>query len=150
MPLPWQDNIMTARLVIKEMPAAWIVRHFYGLSLSTALLAAVCIRISPFFKNGRNIFFDKTDPYYLSKIDRYYTAGLLSHAPELCSVVSQWELIQATRPGLRSTCLCLLGAAQSVGYDSHPHVSTRYGKRYQNRVPCTDSACNPYLAFSVI
>ncbi len=93
----------------------------------------------------------KNDPYYLSSIAKHYIAGLLRHAPEIASVVSQWvNSYKRLVPGYEAPVY--LSWARRNRSDMIRVPEYQPGKenstRIEFRVP--DPACNPYLAFSVM
>ncbi len=149
--LTMADNIMTSRLVIKEiaqkhgiyatfMPKPMLGVNGSGMHVHQSL-----------FKDGRNAFFDKNNPYYLSQIARHYIAGLLKHAPEITAVVSQWvNSYKRLVTGYEAPVY--LSWARRNRSDMIRVPEYQPGKenstRIEFRVP--DPACNPYLAFSVM
>jgi glutamine synthetase len=149
--LTMADNVMTARLVIKEMAqkhgvyATFMPKPIFGINGS-----GMHVHMS-LSKDGKNAFFDKNDPYYLSKLARYYIAGLLKHAPEITSVVSQWvNSYKRLVPGYEAPVY--LSWARRNRSDMIRVPEYQLGKenttRIEFRVP--DPSCNPYLAFSVM
>jgi len=149
--LAMADNIMTCRLVIKEiaqqhgvyatfMPKPILDVNGSGMHVHQSL-----------FKGNRNAFYDKNDPYYLSNIAKHYVAGLLRHAPEIASVVNQWiNSYKRLVPGYEAPVY--LSWARRNRSDMIRVPEYQLGKenatRVEFRVP--DPACNPYLAFSVM
>jgi glutamine synthetase len=149
--LTMADNIMTARLVIKEIAE----RHgFYATFMPKPIFGIAGSGMhthQSLFKNGRNAFFDKSDPYYLSETARHYTAGLLKYAPELCSVVSQWvNSYKRLVPGYEAPVYVSWARRNRSDMIRVPmyQPGKENATRIEFRVP--DPACNPYLAFSVI
>ena len=145
------DNIMTARFVIKEIAqrhgiyATFMPKPIFGINGSGMHVH------QSLFKGGRNAFFDAKDPYYLSKIARHFAAGLLKHAPEITSVVSQWvNSYKRLVSGYEAPVY--LSWARRNRSDMIRVPEYQPGKedstRVEFRVP--DPACNPYLAFSVM
>ncbi|MFC1860228.1 glutamine synthetase family protein [Chloroflexota bacterium] len=145
------DNIMTCRLVIKEVAlkhgiyATFMPKPIFGICGSGMHLHQSLL------KGNRNAFFDEKDPHYLSKMARHYIAGLLKHAPEITAVVSQWvNSYKRLVPGYEAP-VYLSWARRNrsdmirvPGYQPEREDATRI----EFRVP--DPACNPYLAFSVM
>ncbi|TET66372.1 MAG: glutamine synthetase, partial [Dehalococcoidia bacterium] len=88
--LTMADNVMTYRLVVKEVAlkygvyATFMPKPVFGINGSGMHVH------QSLFKGDRNAFFDKDDEYHLSKVGKCYIAGLLKHAPEITSVTSQW------------------------------------------------------------
>ena len=149
--LTMADNIMTARLVIKEIAqkhgiyATFMPKPIFGVNGSGMHVH------QSLFKGNKNAFFDSSNPYYLSKIARHYVAGLLKHAPEIASVVSQWvNSYKRLVPGYEAPVY--LSWARRNRSDMIRVPEYQPGKenstRVEFRVP--DPACNPYLAFSVM
>ena len=149
--LSMADNVMTARFVIKEIAqkhgvyATFMPKPIFGINGS-----GMHVHMS-LFKDGKNAFFDKDDPYYLSKLARYYTAGLLKHSPEITSIVSQWvNSYKRLIPGYEAPVY--LSWARRNRSDMIRVPEYQPGKenstRIEFRVP--DPTCNPYLAFSVM
>ncbi|MFC1952462.1 glutamine synthetase family protein [Chloroflexota bacterium] len=145
------DNIMTCRLVIKEVAlkhgiyATFMPKPIFGINGSGMHVH------QSLFKGNRNAFFDEKDPYYLSEIARHYIAGLLKHAPEITAVVSQWvNSYKRLVPGYEAPVYISWARRNRSdmirvpGYQPGRENATRI----EFRVP--DPACNPYLAFSVM
>jgi glutamine synthetase len=149
--LAMADNIMTARLIIKEIAqkhglyATFMPKPIFGIAGNGMHLH------QSLFKNGRNTFFDKNDPFFLSKTARHYTAGLLKHAPELTAVVSQWvNSYKRLVPGYEAPVYVSWARRNRSDMIRIPmyQPGKENATRIEFRVP--DPACNPYLAFSVI
>jgi len=149
--LTMADNIMTCRLVIKEVAlkhgiyATFMPKPVFGINGSGMHVH------QSLFKGNRNAFFNENDPYYLSKIAKHYIAGLLKHAPEIAAVVSQWvNSYKRLVPGYEAPVY--LSWARKNRSDMIRVPEYQPGKenstRVEFRVP--DPACNPYLALSVM
>ena len=145
------DNVMTCRLVIKEVAlkhgiyATFMPKPIFGINGSGMHVH------QSLYKNGRNAFFDENDPHYLSKMAKHYIAGLLKRAPEITAVVSQWvNSYKRLVPGYEAPVY--LSWARRNRSDMIRVPGYQLGKenstRVEFRVP--DPACNPYLAFSVL
>ena len=149
--LTMADSVMTCRLVIKEVAlkngiyATFMPKPIFGVNGSGMHVH------QSLFKGGRNAFYDKNDPYYLSKEAKHYIAGLLKHAPEITAVVSQW-LNSYKRLVSGYEAPVYLSWARRNRSDMIRVPEYQLGKenatRAEFRVP--DPACNPYLAFSVM
>lgn len=149
--LTMADNVMTCRLVVKEvaqkngvyatfMPKPIFAVNGSGMHVHQSLFSGDC-----------NIFFDRDDEDYLSRTARHYIAGLLAHAPEITSLVSQWinsykRLVEGYEAPV------YISWARRNRSDMVRVPDYQMGKekatRVEFRVP--DPACNPYLAFSVM
>jgi len=149
--LTMADNIMTCRLVIKEIAqrhgiyATFMPKPIFGINGSGMHVH------QSLFKGGRNTFFDKNDSYYLSKIARQYVAGLLKHAPEITAVVSQWvNSYKRLVAGYEAPVYVSWARRNRSDMIRVPEYQPgkENSTRVEFRVP--DPACNPYLAFSVM
>ena len=149
--LTMADNIMTYRLVVKEVAlknsvyATFMPKPIFGVNGSGMHVH------QSLFKGDRNAFFDKNDQYYLSKIAKHYIAGLLRHAPEITAVVCQWiNSYKRLVPGYEAPVY--ISWARRNRSDMIRVPEYQPGKenstRIEFRVP--DPACNPYLVFSVM
>jgi len=103
------------------------------------------------FKGERNAFFDKNDPFHLSKIARSYIAGLLKHAAEITSVTSQWvNSYKRLVPGYEAPVYLSWARRNRADLVRVPEYKPgrETATRAEYRSP--DPACNPYLVFSVM
>ena len=145
------DNVMTAKLVIKETAsrhdvyATFMPKPIYGINGS-----GMHVHQSLFW-GDHNAFYDADDPYHLSDIGKLYTAGLMRHAPEITLVTNQWvNSYKRLVPGYEAPMY--ISWAKVNRSDLIRVPAYRPGKedsvRIEYRAP--DPACNPYLAFSVM
>ena len=149
--LTMADNVMTYRLVVKEvalkygvyatfMPKPVFGENGNGMHTHQSL-----------FTGERNAFFDVKDPYHLSKAAKCFIAGLLKHAPEITAVTNQWvNSYKRLVPGYEAPVY--LSWARRNRSDLIRVPEYRPGREKATRVEfrSPDPACNPYLAFSVM
>jgi len=149
--LTMADNVMTYRLVVKEVAlrqgvyATFMPKPVFGINGSGMHVH------QSLFKDGKNAFFDAKDRYYLSKTAKCYIAGLLKHAPEITSVTSQWvNSYKRLVPGYEAPVY--LSWARRNRADLIRVPEYKPGKENATRIEfrSPDPACNPYLAFSVM
>jgi glutamine synthetase len=149
--LTMADNVMTYRLVVKEVAlkfgvyATFMPKPIFGINGSGMHVH------QSLFKGDRNAFFDKNDEYHLSKVGKCYIAGLLKHAPEITAVTNQWvNSYKRLVPGYEAPVY--LSWAQRNRSDLIRVPEYRPGREYATRIEyrSPDPACNPYLAFSVM
>ena len=149
--LSMADNVMTYRLVVKEIAlkngvyATFMPKPVFGVNGSGMHVH------QSLFKGDKNAFFDKNDKYYLSKVAKYYIAGLLKHAPEITAVTSQWvNSYKRLVPGYEAPVY--LSWARRNRSDLIRVPEYRPGREKATRIEfrSPDPACNPYLAFSVM
>ncbi|MBN1177053.1 MAG: type I glutamate--ammonia ligase [Dehalococcoidales bacterium] len=149
--LTMADNVMTYRLVVKEVAlkngvyATFMPKPVYGINGSGMHVH------QSLFRGDRNAFFDTKDPYHLSKNARSYIAGLLKHAPEITAVCNQWvNSYKRLVPGYEAPVY--LSWARRNRSDLVRVPEYRPGREKATRIEfrSPDPACNPYLAFSVM
>jgi glutamine synthetase len=149
--LTMADNVMTYRLVVKEIArengvyASFMPKPVFGVNGS----GMHCHQ--SLFKGERNAFFDKTDPFHLSDTARQYIAGLLKHAPEFCAISNQWvNSYKRLVPGYEAPVY--LSWARRNRSDLIRVPEYRPGKEKSTRIELRspDPACNPYLTFAVM
>jgi len=149
--LTMADNVMTYRLVVKEIAlksgvyATFMPKPTFGINGSGMHVH------QSLFKGVTNAFFDAKNKYYLSKVGLSFLAGLLKYAPELTAVTSQWvNSYKRLVPGWEAPVY--LSWAQRNRSDLIRLPVYKIGKeketRFELRSP--DPACNPYLCFSVM
>ncbi len=149
--LTMADNVMTYRLVVKEVAiqngvyATFMPKPVFGINGSGMHVH------QSLFKGDKNAFFDKNDRYYLSKVAKCYIAGLLKHAPEITAVTNQWiNSYKRLVPGYEAPIY--LSWARRSRADLIRVPEYKPGKENATRIEfrSPDPACNPYLAFSVM
>ncbi len=149
--LTMADSVMTYRLVVKQIAlkhgvyATFMPKPVFGINGSGMHVH------QSLFKDGRNAFFDASDPFYLSKIAKCYIAGLLKHAPEITAITSQWvNSYKRLVPGYEAPVY--LSWARRNRADLIRVPEYKPGKENATRIEyrSPDPACNPYLVFSVM
>ena len=103
------------------------------------------------FKNGRNVFYDPNDKYFLSPECKSYIAGLLKHSPEFCAVTNQWvNSYKRLVPGYEAPVYIAWARQNRSSLVRVPLYKP--GKEIATRIELRspDPACNPYLAFAVM
>jgi len=149
--LTMADNVMTYRLVVKQVAqkfgvyATFMPKPIFGVNGSGMHVH------QSLFKGDRNAFFDKDDEYHLSKIGKYYMAGLLKHAHEITSITSQWvNSYKRLVPGYEAPVYVSWARRNRSDLIRIPEYQP--GKENATRVEfrSPDPACNPYLAFAVM
>ena len=93
----------------------------------------------------------KDNEYHLSKVGKYYIAGLLKHDAEITSITNQWvNSYKRLVSGYEAPVY--LSWARRNRADLIRIPEYKPGKENATRVEfrSADPACNPYLAFSVM
>jgi len=149
--LSMADNVMTYRLVVKEIArrhgvyATFMPKPIYGINGSGMHTH------QSLFKGNTNAFFDPKDKYHLSKIAKCFIAGLLKHAPEITAITNQWvNSYKRLVPGYEAPvyiCWAQMNRSALIRVPMYKPGKEK-ATRIEYRSP--DPACNPYLAFSVM
>ncbi len=149
--LTMADNVMTAKLVIKEVAsrhsvyATFMPKPIYGINGSGMHVH------QSLFIGDRNAFYDPRDPYKLSELAKLFIAGLMRHAQEITLVTNQWvNSYKRLVPGHEAPMYISWASINRSDLIRVP--AYRPGREdsvlIEYRAP--DPACNPYLAFSVM
>ena len=145
------DNIMTFRLVVKEVALEQgVYATFMPKPFTDHAGSGMHTHLS-LFEGDRNAFYEAGAEYSLSKVGRAFIAGLLRHSPEISAVTNQWV----------NSYKRLSGEGEAPSYVSWGHNNRsalvrvpmyKPGKGQSTRVEfrALDSACNPYLAFALL
>ena len=101
------------------------------------------------WRDGKNLFFEKTDEYRLSKMARHYIAGIMTHSREISAVLSQWtNSYKRLIEGYEAPVFVAWGQKNRSAYIRVPQYlpGKEMSVRIELRSP--DPACNVYLAFA--
>ncbi len=149
--LTMADNVMTARLVIKEVALSHgLYATFMPKPVGSVNGSGMHVHMS-LFRGGENAFYDPDDPIKFSRLARQFMAGLLRHAPEISIVTNQWvNSYKRLVAGYEAPVFASWASVNSADLVRVP--SFKEGReesvRLEYRAP--DPACNPYLAFSAL
>jgi glutamine synthetase len=145
------DNIMTFRLVVKEvaleqgvyatfMPKPFRDHPGSGMHTHVSL-----------FEGDRNAFYEPGAPFQLSGVARSFIAGLLVHAPEITAVTNQWvNSYKRLAGGGEAPAWICWGHNNRSALIRVPMYKPSKGNSTRVEFRSVDSACNPYLSFAVI
>jgi glutamine synthetase len=102
------------------------------------------------FKNGKNLFYDPSGPYLLSKVALFYIGGLLKHAPSVLAFTNPTtNSYRRLIPGYEAPINSFFSIGNRSAAIRVPKYATQPDKvRFEFRPP--DASCNPYLALSVM
>ena len=149
--LTMADNVMTYRMTVKEVAmdnnfyATFMPKPVYGINGS-----GMHTHMS-LFKGKKNAFFDPKDKMHLSKMAKYFIAGLLIHAREICSVCCQWvNSYKRLVPGYEAPVYVSWAQRNRSALVRVPVYKPGKEKATRIELRNPDPACNPYLAFSVM
>ena len=149
--LTMADNVMAYRMAVKEVAmqsnlyATFMPKPIYGINGS-----GMHTHMS-LFKGKKNAFFEKGDKAHLSKTAKYFTAGLLMHAREICSICCQWvNSYKRLVPGYEAPVYVSWAQKNRSALVRVPMYKPGKEKATRIELRNPDPACNPYLAFSVM
>ncbi|MFC1865323.1 glutamine synthetase family protein [Chloroflexota bacterium] len=149
--LTMADNVMTYRLVVKEIAIKQgVYATFMPKPIAGVNGSGMHVHQS-LFRGEKNAFFEAKDEFNLSEEGKCYIAGLLKHAPEITAVCNQWvNSYKRLIPGYEAPVY--LSWARRNRSDLIRVPGYRPGREKATRVELRspDPACNPYLAFSVM
>ncbi len=145
------DNIMTFRHVIKEVALDQGFHASFMPKPFTEYAGSGMHTHFSLFSDEKNAFYEEGAEYQLSRVGRSFIAGVLKFAPEFTLITNQWvNSYKRLHGGDEAPSLASWGTHSKSAlvripmYKPKKEVSTRI------EVRSPDSACNPYLAFSVI
>ncbi|MHB1483400.1 MAG: type I glutamate--ammonia ligase [Saccharofermentanales bacterium] len=141
------DNIMTFKLAVKAIAhrhglyATFMPKPLFGVNGS-----GMHTNMS-LMKNGKNAFYDESDPLALSKEAYSFIAGLLTHIRGMAAVTN--PLVNSYKrlvPGYEAPCYIAWSARNRSPLIRVP-ATRGPGTRLELR--CPDPACNPYLELAL-
>jgi len=149
--LTMADNVMTYRMIVKEVAmqhnlyATFMPKPIYGINGS-----GMHTHMS-LFKGKKNAFFNSKGEFHLSKTAKYFIAGLMKHAREICSVCCQWvNSYKRLVPGYEAPVYVSWAQKNRSALIRVPMYKPGKEKATRIELRNPDPACNPYLAFSVM
>lgn len=149
--LTMADNVMTYRLVVKEVAlknevyATFMPKPIFGENGSGMHTH------QSLFKGDRNAFFDPNDKYHLSEVGKGFIAGLLHHAREITLITNQWiNSYKRLVPGYEAPVYISWALRNRSDLIRVPMYKPGREKATRAEYRSPDPACNPYLAFAVM
>jgi len=149
--LTMADNVMTYRLVVKEIAMKHgVYASFMPKPLAGKNGSGMHVHMS-LFKGERNAFSDPKDHYHLSKTGKYFLAGILTHVREITLVLNQWiNSYKRLVPGYEAPVYVTWAHRNRSDLVRIPMYQPGKESAIRIELRSPDPACNPYLAFSVI
>lgn len=147
------DNIITARLVIKQTAVAHgLFASFMPKPLSSVPGSALFLSQSLLDHDGNNLFWAEGEGavHHLSESAQHYIAGLLAYAPEYTLVTNPTvNSYKRLVPNGEVPCSAVWGSKNRSAFVRVP--TYKPGKQLSRRVELRspDPTCNPYLAMAV-
>ena len=149
--LSMADNVMTFRYVIKEVAISeGSTATFMPKPFSEHPGSAMHTHMS-LFEGDTNAFHNPDDPMQLSDTGKKFIAGILHHANEISAVTNQWvNSYKRLIHGGEAPTAASWGRANRSALVRLPLYTPNKGSSRRGEIRSGDSACNPYLAFSVL
>ncbi|MGC8867296.1 MAG: glutamine synthetase family protein [Elusimicrobiales bacterium] len=145
------DRVVMYKLVVKQVAAKnSVYATFMPKPLNGVNGSGMHVHQS-LFKNGKNMFFDKNDPYFLSNHAKFYIAGLMHYVRQICIVTNQWvNSYKRLVPGYEAPVyIAWARRNRSVLIRvPQPKLGKEKTTRIEARFP--DPGANPYLCFAVM
>lgn len=144
------DNTITIKTIIKmvaaqnNMTATFMPKPFQGINGSGMHVH------QSLWKDGKNQFYDESDPTYISMTMKKFISGQLKYAKAMCAVLSSWpNSYKRLVPGYEAPVYIAWGFRNRSPLIRVPDFS---GKPNAARceIRCPDPAGNPYLQFAVL
>ncbi|MDR0487917.1 MAG: glutamine synthetase family protein [Propionibacteriaceae bacterium] len=147
--LSMADNIMTFRIVIKEVAEALgMYASFMPKPLQDAPGSGMHTHLS-LFDGDVNAFYDATDEHNLSPVGKQFVAGLLAHSAEITAVTNQWvNSYSRLASGAEAPAYICWGRNNRSALVRVPSSTKATSARVEHRL--IDTAVNPYLGFAVM
>ncbi len=149
--LTMADRVIIYKLVVKQVAAKnGVYATFMPKPLNGVNGSGMHVHQS-LFKNGKNMFFNKNDEYFLSKDAKYYIAGLMKYVREICLVTNQWvNSYKRLVPGFEAPVYIAWARRNRSVLIRVPQA--KLGKEKSTRIEARfpDPSANPYLAFAVM
>ena len=149
--LTMADNVMTFRLTVKEIALEHgIYATFMPKPLERHDGSGFHMHLS-LFEGDENAFHEAGSEIRLSKVAQKFIAGLVAHSREITAITNQWvNSYKRLVPGFEAPVYVFWARNNQSALVRIPTVKA--GKPSSTRVEyrSPDSACNPYLAFSVL
>ncbi|MDR1768158.1 MAG: type I glutamate--ammonia ligase [Propionibacteriaceae bacterium] len=145
------DNIMTFRVVVKEVAAIHdLFASFMPKPLTQHPGSGMHTHVS-LFEGDTNAFYDATAEYNLSKTGRQFIAGLLRHAAEITAVTNPWinSYKRLIAGGEAPSYICW-GQNNRSALVRVPMYKPTKGASARVELRSIDSAANPYLAYALV
>jgi glutamine synthetase len=149
--LSMADNVMTVRLMAKEVAAA---RGAYATFMPKPIAGVQGSGMHThfsLFEGDVNAFHDPGDEHGLSKVAKGFIAGLLRHAPEITAVTNQWvNSYKRLVVGYEAPVYVAWARNNRSAVVNVPHAKRNKSESTRIEYRAPDPACNPYLAFALV
>ncbi len=146
------DNTITLKMAAKfiafkhNFHATFMPKPFYGINGSGMHTH------QSLWKNGKNVFYDRTDKYGLSRVAYQYLSGQLSHVREITGVFAPTvNSYKRLTPGFEAPVYACWARINRSALIRVPRVSKGLeDKATRLEIRCPDPSSNPYLTLAVL
>jgi glutamine synthetase len=146
------DNTITLKMATQFLAhkygyhATFMPKPFYGVNGSGMHTH------QSLWKNGKNIFYDKTDKYGLSRVAYQFMAGQLAYAREMAGVFAPTvNSYKRLTPGFEAPAYVCWARINRSALIRVPQVSKGLeDKATRFEIRCPDPAASPYLLFATL
>lgn len=146
------DNVLTLKYTIKAIAAqngliaSFMPKPIFGINGS-----GMHCHQSLFDTKGKNLFFDDSDEFKLSKIAYGFIAGQLDHARGFSAVTAPTvNSYKRLVPGYEAPVYVGWAQTNRSALIRIPRFVEGQAKAVRAELRCPDPSCNPYLAYSVM
>ena len=149
--LSMSDNVMTFRVIVKEVAAALgIHASFMPKPLMDAPGSGMHTHMS-LFDGDVNAFYDASDEYHLSTVGREFVAGILAHTGEITAVTNQWvNSYTRLASGAEAPAYICWGRNNRSALVRVPGYKPNKGQSVRVELRSIDTAANPYLSYALM
>lgn len=146
------DNVLTLKYTVKaiaakhDLVASFMPKPIHGINGS-----GMHCHQSLFSAEGKNLFFDDSDPYKLSPLAYSFIAGQLKHARALAAIVSPTvNSYKRLVPGYEAPVYVGWAQQNRSALIRIPRYTPGRDKLVRAELRFPDPSSNPYLAFSAM
>lgn len=146
------DNVLTMKYTVKAIAAqnglvaSFMPKPIFGINGS-----GMHCHQSLSDKNGKNLFFDARDPFFLSKEAYGLIAGQLEHAKGMSAVLApSVNSYKRLVPGYEAPVYIGWAQTNRSALIRIPRFNEGMGSAARAELRCPDPSCNPYLAYNVM
>lgn len=146
------DNVLTLKYTVKAIAAqhgliaSFMPKPIFGINGS-----GMHCHQSLFDKEGRNLFFNEKDEYYLSSLAYNFIAGQLAHARSFSAVVAPTvNSYKRLVPGYEAPVYVVWAQLNRSALIRIPRYTVGKENSVRAELRCPDPSSNPYLAFTAM
>ena len=149
--LPIADAVLTYKTTVKTLSkkyglyASFMPKPVYGINGSGMHVH------QSLWQGSKNMFYDGSDPYWLSPTAKHFMAGIIEHARGIAAITNPTvNSYKRLVPGYEAPVYVCWGRINRSALIRIPRnlIGKEKGTRIECRFP--DPSCNPYLAFAAM